>query len=164
MDDYCVIGGEIITLPTNDRCDTCIRPCEKLRLCFYDLCWIACCKLQGCCCGEMCSNWTLSNGFCIFHNVVCGKFGFPEFFQEIWKIDKLEMENRVFISGYTFNKIVFFHKAREEKGEICIKSNVKNIVITYDKAVSVAIKLHFLIKEVFNQHLLPELYPSWVWQ
>lgn len=164
MDDFCRIGGKIVSIPTNNRCNYCIRPAKKLRLTFRDLCWVAQCRTQGCDCSQMCSNWTFSNGFCVFHNVLRREYGFPENIVEDWIIEGLPTKIRRNLYGYTFKDLVALHKKREGKENVCTKSIVNNMVKTYDFALSSAARLHFLIKEVFNQHLLPELYPSYIWK
>lgn len=164
MDYFCKIGKEIISIPSDNKCYLCIRPIEKLRLCKDSLCWIARCKYQGCECNEMCSNWIFDNGFCIFHSLIRKEFGFPEKVEEKWISEGLEFHWVLHISGYTFHKLITNHKQREKNNQKCKESIVENMILTYEIALSKAARLHFLIKEVFNKHLLPELYPLQIWK
>lgn len=157
---YCQIAGKPISKDKEGRCLYCIRPTKKKYLCEEEMNWVSTCCSDGCYCSSICDPWLLSNGFCIFHSVIHNAHGYEQYSDAVIGYGMFGEEYTIMLEGRTFKSLmqeVGIH------GNLLKDSKVENIAIIYDDTLKRAAHMHFVLREIFDTHLLPELYPSWVW-
>lgn len=158
---YCKIAGKPISKDKKGKCEYCIRPTEKKYLCEQNLKWISTCTPTGCYCGSMCSLWLLDNGFCVFHSRITYAHGYGKETRELFIVKPYFCHEFVIkLTGRTFKKISIIAKENEIFSDDSI---LENIAIVYNDTVKKASHMHFVLREIFHIHLLPELYPAWIW-
>ena len=148
-------------------CHNCIRPASRMTIGINMSEKPTCKHFDGfTCCNDACNYWITSHDLCILHGKI--HFRHEGFYRlqcdaiyRFWRDNKQYIKKHITRSKHVSIKQVLEIldlKTAENLKRETINSESFIFRMIYSKAISSAAKKHWMIKQVFAQHLKPGLY------